>query len=101
MWVLWTDFQNFFLLIGNLKILELLKLLVVSNIQCNVFKIRYEGSKYIKKKVYLPVDMNKFSDCEIWVSAAVLLKIQAWDINDLSLSKFLPNDHSFFCFRVK
>jgi hypothetical protein len=38
-----------FPLTGNLKVLKLLKLLVVSNIQCNVFKIRYEGSKYIKK----------------------------------------------------
>jgi len=39
-------FRIVFSLIGKLKILnllKLLKLLLVSNIQCNVFKICYEG----------------------------------------------------------
>ena len=40
-------FPKFFSLIGNLKILKLLKLLIVSNIQHNVFKIGYEIRKYI------------------------------------------------------
>jgi hypothetical protein len=40
-------FPEFFSLIDNLKILKLLKLLIVSNIQYNVFKIFYEVFKYI------------------------------------------------------
>ena len=36
--------SKMFSLIGNLKIL---KLLIVSNIQYNVFKMCYEGCKYI------------------------------------------------------
>jgi len=36
-----------------------------------MLKICYKGRKYIRKKqnqVYLPVDMNNVSDCEIWSS---------------------------------
>jgi hypothetical protein len=39
-------FQNFPLIV-NLKVSKLLKLLIVSNIQCNVFKICYEDYSYI------------------------------------------------------
>ena len=46
--ILWCEyyerFSKFFSLIGNLKILELLKLLVISNIRYNVFRLLKEDS---------------------------------------------------------
>ena len=48
-------------LAGNLKILGLLKLLIVSNIQYNVFKIRYEGRTYIWNIYSLHCPIGKIS----------------------------------------
>ena len=49
-------FSKIFSLIGNLKILKLLKLLIVSNIQYNVFKISYEVASTFKIYIlYCPI----------------------------------------------
>jgi len=55
----------------------------------------------LKVQFCLPVDMNNVSDAKFEVTAAVLLKILAWDFNAITIGKYLLNDRSFFSFRAK